>query len=74
MECDTPPRPPLHTTNQVSISGQALVFVTRTASHSFLDPAGALTYVAFFGAQARQGRAGAGASALFAPCGTHATP
>jgi hypothetical protein len=43
------PAPPL----QVSISGQALVFVTRTASHSLLDPAGAFTYLAFFGAQAR---------------------
>jgi H+-transporting ATPase len=35
----------------VSISGQALVFVVRTASHSFLAAAGGLTYVAFFGAQ-----------------------
>jgi hypothetical protein len=42
---------------QVSISGQALVFVVRTASHSFFDAAGVLTYVAFFGAQVRLMRA-----------------
>ncbi|KIZ00694.1 hypothetical protein MNEG_7267 [Monoraphidium neglectum] len=37
--------------NQVSISGQALVFVTRCSGHSFLDRAGTFTYLAFFGAQ-----------------------
>lgn len=42
---------------QVSISGQALVFVVRTSSHSFFDAAGVLTYVAFFGAQVRLMRA-----------------
>eukprot|EP00882_Tetradesmus_deserticola_P005625 GHRQ01005921.1.p1 GENE.GHRQ01005921.1~~GHRQ01005921.1.p1 ORF type:complete len:1073 (+),score=431.52 GHRQ01005921.1:381-3599(+) len=36
---------------QVSISGQALVFVVRTARHSLTTLAGGLTYVAFFGAQ-----------------------
>lgn len=36
---------------QVSISGQALVFVVRTIRHSFLDRAGGLTYVAFVLAQ-----------------------
>eukprot|EP00879_Flechtneria_rotunda_P000106 GHRR01000160.1.p1 GENE.GHRR01000160.1~~GHRR01000160.1.p1 ORF type:complete len:747 (+),score=230.67 GHRR01000160.1:4862-7102(+) len=36
---------------QVSISGQALVFVVRTASHSFCVLAGGLTYVAFICAQ-----------------------
>ena len=36
---------------QVSVSGQALVFVVRTASHSLMVVAGGLTYVAFFGAQ-----------------------
>lgn len=36
---------------QVSISGQALVFVTRTQAHSFADRAGGLTYLAFAGAQ-----------------------
>lgn len=38
---------------QVSISGQALVFVVRTISWSFMSRAGSLTYIAFFGAQAR---------------------
>ncbi|WIA34892.1 hypothetical protein OEZ86_013179 [Tetradesmus obliquus] len=37
---------------QVSISGQALVFVVRSARHSFTTLAGGLTYLAFFGAQA----------------------
>eukprot|EP00878_Enallax_costatus_P000726 GHUV01000839.1.p1 GENE.GHUV01000839.1~~GHUV01000839.1.p1 ORF type:complete len:832 (+),score=189.21 GHUV01000839.1:2414-4909(+) len=37
--------------NQVSVSGQALVFVVRTARHSFLDRAGGMTYLAFFAAQ-----------------------
>lgn len=32
-------------------SGQAVVFVVRTVSHSFLSRAGTLTYVAFAGAQ-----------------------
>ncbi len=41
----------------VSISGQALVFVTRTVKHSFLDRAGGLTYIAFICAQVR-GRRG----------------
>lgn len=36
---------------QVSVSGQALVFVVRCVTHSFLSRAGLLTYVAFFGAQ-----------------------
>ncbi|EFN55631.1 hypothetical protein CHLNCDRAFT_133797 [Chlorella variabilis] len=36
---------------QVSISGQAVVFVVRTISHSFLSRAGTLTYVAFVVAQ-----------------------
>lgn len=36
---------------QVSVSGQALVFVVRTVSHSFLARAGLLTYVAFVVAQ-----------------------
>lgn len=36
---------------QVSISGQALVFVVRTVRHSFLSRAGTLTYVAFLVAQ-----------------------
>ena len=40
---------------QVSISGQALVFVVRTFSHSLLVVAGGLTYVAFFLAQASAG-------------------
>lgn len=37
---------------QVSISGQALVFVVRTASYSLFSRAGFYTYIAFFGAQA----------------------
>jgi hypothetical protein len=37
----------------VSISGQALVFVVRTARHSLTTLAGGLTYLAFFGAQVR---------------------
>lgn len=36
---------------QVSISGQAVVFVVRTISHSLMVVAGGLTYVAFFVAQ-----------------------
>ncbi|GAB4823503.1 hypothetical protein N2152v2_010549 [Parachlorella kessleri] len=36
---------------QVSVSGQALVFVVRTFSHSFMVLAGGLTYVAFALAQ-----------------------
>lgn len=36
---------------QVSISGQALVFVVRTSSWSLMSRAGMLTYVAFFMAQ-----------------------
>ena len=36
---------------QVSISGQAVVFVVRTMSHSLLARAGAWTYIAFFLAQ-----------------------
>lgn len=36
---------------QVSVSGQAVVFVVRTISHSFLSRAGTLTYVAFVAAQ-----------------------
>lgn len=36
---------------QVSISGQALVFVTRTMGWSLANRAGTLTYVAFLGAQ-----------------------
>ncbi|KAK9905068.1 hypothetical protein WJX75_009176 [Coccomyxa subellipsoidea] len=37
--------------NYVSISGQALVFVVRTASYSLFSRAGFYTYIAFFGAQ-----------------------
>ena len=37
--------------NQVSISGQALVFVVRTQDYSLLARAGTLTYVAFVLAQ-----------------------
>ncbi|WIA14715.1 hypothetical protein OEZ85_003205 [Tetradesmus obliquus] len=36
---------------QVSISGQALVFVVRSARHSLASLAGGLTYLAFVGAQ-----------------------
>jgi hypothetical protein len=36
---------------QVSISGQALVFVVRTTGYSLLSAAGGLTYLAFFLAQ-----------------------
>jgi hypothetical protein len=36
---------------QVSISGQALVFVVRTSSWSIIARAGLYTYIAFFGAQ-----------------------
>ncbi len=36
---------------QVSISGQALVFVVRTSNWSLISRAGMLTYVAFFAAQ-----------------------
>ena len=36
---------------QVSISGQALVFVVRTSGWSLISRAGMLTYVAFFIAQ-----------------------
>jgi len=36
---------------QVSVSGQALVFVVRTVSHSFLSVAGMWTYIAFIVAQ-----------------------
>lgn len=36
---------------QVSISGQALVFVVRTAGHSLMSRAGGATYAAFFAAQ-----------------------
>jgi hypothetical protein len=50
---------------QVSISGQALVFVTRCVGHSFLDRAGGLTYLAFFGAQVCDGPSGV--------CGGHPT-
>lgn len=38
---------------QVSISGQALVFVVRTSAYSLFSRAGLYTYIAFFGAQAR---------------------
>ena len=38
---------------QVSISGQALVFVVRTQGYSLFSRAGLWTYIAFFGAQAR---------------------
>ena len=43
---------------QVSVSGQALVFVVRTVRHSLLSKAGPLTYVAFAVAQVRWGGAG----------------
>ena len=33
------------------MSGQAVVFVVRTASWSLMSVAGSLTYIAFFGAQ-----------------------
>mmetsp|Transcript_11130 Transcript_11130/g.33371 ORF Transcript_11130/g.33371 Transcript_11130/m.33371 type:complete len:1061 (-) Transcript_11130:545-3727(-) len=36
---------------QVSFSGQAVVFVVRTAKHSLAVVAGSLTYIAFFAAQ-----------------------
>ena len=36
---------------QVSISGQALVFVVRNQGYSLMERAGGLTYIAFFGAQ-----------------------
>ena len=36
---------------QVSISGQALVFVVRCVGYSLINRAGAMTYIAFFGAQ-----------------------
>ncbi len=36
---------------QVSISGQALVFVVRTSGWSIISRAGLYTYVAFFAAQ-----------------------
>ena len=36
---------------QVSISGQALVFVVRTSSWSIMSRAGLYTYIAFFAAQ-----------------------
>lgn len=48
------PSPAAAAAEQVSISGQALVFVVRTTKHSFLDRAGGLTYLAFFGAQVSQ--------------------
>ena len=38
---------------QVSISGQALVFVVRTQGYSLFSRAGLWTYIAFFGAQVR---------------------
>ena len=43
---------------QVSISGQALVFVVRTQSYSLLSRAGLWTYLAFFGAQVWPGSCG----------------
>jgi hypothetical protein len=43
---------------QVSVSGQALVFVVRTVNHSLLSRAGGLTYVAFLVAQVRVFSAG----------------
>ena len=36
---------------QVSISGQALVFVVRTSNWSIISRAGMYTYIAFFAAQ-----------------------
>ena len=39
---------------QVSFSGQAVVFVVRTARHSLTVLAGRLTYIAYFAAQVRQ--------------------
>ena len=53
-----PARPPRPRHPQVSISGQALVFVVRTVRHSFMDRAGSWTYIAFFMAQVRRRRAG----------------
>lgn len=44
----TPERP---SCMQVSFSGQAVVFVVRTAKHSFAVVAGSLTYIAYFAAQ-----------------------
>lgn len=38
---------------QVSVSGQALVFVVRNQGYSLTNRAGGLTYIAFFGAQVR---------------------
>ena len=43
--------PHLFTLLQVSISGQAVVFVVRTMSYSLIARAGAWTYIAFFLAQ-----------------------
>ena len=40
--------------NQISISGQALVFVVRTADWTLLSRAGTLTYIAFILAQVGQ--------------------
>lgn len=45
------PSPNLPVLLQVSISGQAVVFVVRTMSHSLIARAGAWTYIAFFLAQ-----------------------
>jgi H+-transporting ATPase len=42
--------------NQVSISGQALVFVVRTVEWSLMARAGSLTYIAFVLAQVRGSR------------------
>ena len=47
----------LHRT-QVSISGQALVFVVRTQAWSVTSLAGIATYIAFLLAQVRQGSDG----------------
>ena len=57
---------------QVSISGQALVFVVRTASWSPISRAGLFTYIAFFGAQVftRLGLACVGYSILSTPQAT----
>lgn len=45
---------PLSRCAQVSFSGQAVVFVVRTAKHSLTVVAGRLTYIAYFAAQVRQ--------------------
>jgi hypothetical protein len=58
---------------QVSISGQALVFVVRTQGYSLLSRAGLWTYIAFFGAQVR-GRAPVDVVLFCCAASVHAQP